>query len=95
MMSTKSVRVLCDVSCSWSDTPPRYRAYVNDELFTERTWIWTDSYLEELLQIQAPPGKYTIRYELVDPDAARLKVKNMRVEGGNAVLSKNILEILP
>ena len=94
-MFTKSVRVLCDVGCGWDGTPPRYRAYVNDELFTERTWVWTDSYLEELLQIQAPPGKYTIRYELVDPDSARLKVKNMRVDSGDAVLSKNILEILP
>jgi len=94
-MSTKFVRVVCDVTCGWSGTPPRYRAYVNDELFTERTWIWTDSYLEELLQIQAPPGKYIIRYELVDPDSARLKVKNIRVEAGDAVVGKNILEILP
>lgn len=92
-MRTQYVRVLCDVHCDWQGTPPRYRAYLNDELFTERTWIWNDVYLEEAFQIEAPPGKYTLRYELVDADSAKLKVKNMRVDKGNADIHKGILEI--
>jgi hypothetical protein len=41
-------------------------------------------YLEEILQINAAPGKYTIRYELVDGynNNASLKIRNMRVEHG-------------
>jgi hypothetical protein len=41
-------------------------------------------YLEEMLQINAAPGKYTIRYELVDGynNNASLKIRNMRVEHG-------------
>lgn len=74
------VRVTCDVHCTWSKHPPRYRAYVNDELFTERTWIWQDTYLEETFQILAPPGKYLIRYQLVDTKRAQLEVRNYRVE---------------
>jgi hypothetical protein len=100
-MPTQFVQVVCDVSCTWSGTPPRYRAYVNDELFTERTWIWTHTYLEELFQIKAPVGKYTIKYELVDTESATLKVKNLRMhpsQDGQAVhgtVSKHTLEILP
>jgi hypothetical protein len=41
-------------------------------------------YLEEMLQINAAPGKYIIRYELVDGynNNASLKIRNMRVEHG-------------
>ena len=52
-MTKKFVRVVSDVYCTWEGLAPTYRVYVNDELFTERTWIWTQDYLEEMLQIQA------------------------------------------
>lgn len=79
-MTKKFVRVLADLHCDWEGLAPTYRAYVNDELFTERTWIWTNSYLEEALQIQAEPGTYTIRFELVPPFLATLSVRNLRVD---------------
>lgn len=94
-MTTHFVQVLCNVSCNWSGEPPRYRAYVNNELFTERTWIWNNMYLEEMFQIQAAPGMYVVRYELVDTDSAELRVKNFRVKTGPATIRKNILEIMP
>ena len=93
-MDSKFVRVLCDVYCDWEGLPPVYRVYVNDELFTERTWIWNDVYLEELLQINAPPGEYHIRHELVPPHLANLRVLNVRVEVGDAhMIGNNLLGI--
>jgi hypothetical protein len=83
-MSREYVQILCDVNCEWEGLPPTYRLYVNDELFAERTWVWTNEYLEELIQIQAEPGKYQIRYELVPPHLAQLTVENFRVEHGPA-----------
>jgi len=96
-MSKKFVRVLCDVHCDWEGLPPVYRVYVNDELFTERTWIWQDEYLEEDLQIEADPGEYNIRYELVPPYLAKIRVDKIRVASGNASIIKdaNILRINP
>ena len=68
-MGTEFVSAVCDVHIKWKGgPPPRYRCYVNDELFTERTWIWTDQYLEENLQIQAEPGHYVVRFELLDSE---------------------------
>lgn len=94
-MQTHYVRILCDIYCKSDERGPRYRIFVNDELFTERTWVWEHSYLEEALQIEARPGGYPIRFELVEPDVGRLKVKNLRVDHGPAVVRKgDILEIL-
>jgi len=59
---------------------------VNEELFTERTWIWSDVYLEEMFQISAPPGRYTIRFENVDPELGIIKVRNFRVDGPGRML---------
>jgi hypothetical protein len=81
-MQTYFVRVECDVTAKVQVEPLRYRAYVNNELFAERTWIWTNSYLEENFQIQARPGIYPIRFETVDADHGRIKVRNHRVTTG-------------
>ena len=92
-MTKKFVRVLADVNCEWEGLNPVYRVYVNDEMFAERTWYWTNEYLEEMLQIEAFPGNYTIRFELVSPHLAKLAVKNIRVDYGPAVMENNVLRI--
>jgi hypothetical protein len=88
-MDKKFVRILADIDCEWEGLDPSYRVYVNDELFAERTWIWTDSYLEELLQIDAEPGEYILRWELVNPHLAHLVVNNVRVDFGPGSIEKN------
>lgn len=90
-MTKKFVRVVSDLHCEWQGLPPTYRVYVNDELFGERTWIWTQHYLEEALQIEAEPGKYWIRYELVPPTLAEFRVENMRVVTGPGSIKSNSL----
>ena len=87
-MQTEFVIAVADVNCEWMGESPRYRCYVNDELFTERTWIWQDMYLEEALQIQAEPGCYTVRYELVDTSNAKLNVSNFRIKIGPATVDQ-------
>jgi hypothetical protein len=88
------IRVLCDVDCSWTETPPVYRVYVDDELFAERTWRWRDEYLEEMIQIEAEPGEYVISYELVYSPGATIRVLNMRVDYGPGKIKGNLLKIL-
>ena len=92
-MAKNFVRVLCDVDCDWEGLPPIYRVYVNDELFTERTWTWTDQHLEEMIPIEAEPGEYTISYELVPPHLASIHVENMRVDYGPGTVENNVVRI--
>lgn len=39
-METSHVNVVCTVLVEALAHPFRYRVYVNNELFTERTWLW-------------------------------------------------------
>ena len=93
-MSKKFVRVLADVHCDWEGLPPIYRVFVNDELFAERTWtLNSNQFIEELLQLEAEPGTYTVRYELVPPNLAQLTVENLRVEHGPATIKGSKIRI--
>jgi hypothetical protein len=89
------VRLLCDVNCEWQGSAPRYRVFVNDELFAEREWRWTDSALEELIQIQAEPGEYVVRYQLLPHDSAELTATNLRVDYGSADVDQSTVTIHP
>ena len=92
-MTRHYIKVLFDVHCDWQGPAPDYRIYVNDELFTERTYNFTDAYLEEMLQIEAPEGNYKIQCEIVPPAFAHLRIENMRVEHGPATIKGNTLRI--
>ena len=93
-MTKQFIRVLCNIDCEWESFQPIYRTYVNDELFAERSWIWKEHYLEEMLQIQAIPGKYSVRVESLDA-TAKFTTSDFRIEHGPAKWRNNILEILP
>ncbi len=82
-MNRQSVVVRADVSVEWQGDPPNYRVYVGNEMFTERTWIWQEQYLEEMLVVNAPPGKYNLRWELVPPAQGKIEVTNIRIEHGS------------
>ena len=93
-MTQQFVRVLADVHCDCTpDQRPIYRLYVNDELFTERTWIWENAYLEEVIPILAEPGDYVIRYELVPGTSAGLNIQNLRVAEGSATIQDSTVRI--
>jgi len=95
-MEKQFVQVSCNVHVDWSGAQaPAYRLYINDELFTERSWKWRGYFLEELIQIEAVPGKYRIKYELVQPHRAVLSITNMRVvQGPGRIKGDDILRIL-
>jgi hypothetical protein len=111
-MKTVFVKAVFDINCKIfnharkNNIMPVYRVFVNDELFTERTWIWEDVYLEEILQIQAAAGQYQVQLQAVMPEYHKFTVSNHRIEHGPAQwigpivgpgcwLNNHYLEILP
>ena len=63
---------------------PRYRLYINDDLITERTWIWDmQTYIEEDLRVEVDKGiNHTIRLELIKDDPMHLSqfgLQNLRI----------------
>ena len=95
IMQEKFVKVVFDHYCDWQGDPPVYRIYVNDELFVERRYRWTqDLYLEETLQINAPPGDYMIRLIPLADFGVLHTTRNLRIEYGPAhVEDDNLIRI--
>lgn len=80
------VEATCEVHCKWSYDAPRYRLFVNDELFAERTFLWPRAHLLEKIVLNAPPGHYIIRTELVDDKFASIRMRDLTVKSGPAVI---------
>ncbi len=94
-MRKQFVKVNIDLFCDWKRVPPVYRLYVNNELFTERTYIWGGTqYIEENISLDAAPGKYVIKVDnLGDPDC-QFKIRNIKVITGPAqILDSKTFEI--
>ena len=89
MMQTFEVGATCLVFCEWYHRPPRYRIYVADELFCERTWIWEGVYLEENLTLNAEAGKYRVRLEMVDPEHSKIRLQDLAVSYGPAIIAND------
>jgi hypothetical protein len=82
-MKNTFVKVEVDLFCDWKKAPPVYRLYINHDLFTERTYVWgATQYLQEIISLDAPPGRYTIRVDnLGDPDC-QFKLRNLTASVG-------------
>jgi len=95
-MSDKFVKIRFTVYCEWQGIAPEYRIYVNDELFTQRTYnIPRDKRIKEMLQIESSPGMYTIKLEAVGPQVNEFTISNTYCEYGPAtIINNNTFEIL-
>ncbi len=92
-MQKQSVQISYDVHCDWSGPPPRYRLWVDHELFTERTFNFVQSYLEEIIPIDAVPGDYVIKYEIIDSNG-HISAHNPKVISGPAeFVAHNVVRI--
>ena len=93
-MNKTFVRVSFDIETEVAGFPPRYRVYINDELFTERPYYAeSHEYYEETLQVEAQPGEYTVRFEPLN--GAQFRVGPLRVlYGPGAATEKNKFRIL-
>ena len=65
---------------------PKYRLYVNDDLISERTWIWNmQTCIEEDVRVEVSPGvNHTIRLEIIKNDRmhlAQFGLQNLRIDG--------------
>lgn len=88
VLDKKDVAMQIDIHCQWYKSPPMYRLYVNNELFSERNYIWqAGEFLRENLVISAPPGQYTVRIET--PSDFNFKLRNLRCTHGNAQIIDN------
>jgi hypothetical protein len=65
---------------------PKYRLYVNNDLITERTWIWDlNTFIGESMYVDVPSRvSHTIRLELIKTrsmDLAQFELQNLKING--------------
>jgi hypothetical protein len=95
-MRNKFVKINFDLHCDWKKAPPNYRVYVNHELITERTYIWgITQFLQENIQLNAPPGKYNIRVDNLGDPECQFKIRNLSAATGPVqVIDSKTFEIV-
>lgn len=81
----KFVMASFEIDCRDHRPPPVYRIWLGEQLFMERCFDFRELWLQEVLQILAPPGEYVLRVECVNKHISDLKLWNFQVEKGPAV----------
>lgn len=73
--------ITVDIFCQWEAEPPAYRVYVDDELLTERTYLWrnTDQFVRENIVIAATEGLHQFRLESVDSNFTGFHWQNFTI----------------
>lgn len=69
-----------------ADENSKYRIYLNDELLTERDWIWSqDIYIREHIEVEVEKGlMHNIRVEVIKSNPmylTQLALRNLIVNG--------------
>jgi hypothetical protein len=73
-------RIIVDVYADWGDTPPRYRIYVDNDLLTERDFIWDNrTFIRENIIVNLESGTHTLRVEHINNGTIR--AENVTVDG--------------
>lgn len=60
------VSIKADVYCDHTmDGAPVYRIYVDNDLLTERSWIWPayEIFIRENIEVDVEPGEHQLRIE--------------------------------
>lgn len=76
--------------CEWNHIPPSYRLYFDDELMTERTYIWKneDNVLQEQVHVEADTTiPHTIKIEQLEPKTGKFEVKQLETVTGEDTLT--------
>lgn len=85
----KDVNIVVQIHClqpSWIEfEKPKYRLYINDDLITERTWIWNfNTFIEEDLWASVPENvNNLVRIETIKERShlAQFGLQNFKVGG--------------
>lgn len=77
----KTVKVQFDLMCEKSVDKLGYRVMINDELMTERDYIWdnTVEYVRECVPLQLEKGVHVLRIDNLRPNDGTFHINNLTV----------------
>lgn len=82
-----------DVYASWGDVAPRYRIYVDNDLLTERDFIWngTEQYIREHMIVNLKAGVHTLTVEQINTGGT-IRTENVTLDGAPSYYEFTIAE---
>lgn len=71
-----------DLYCGDHATKPGYRVYINDDLLTERTYLWNNAeeFVQEHCELRLPAGTHRLKIQSVN-GAGEFIAKNVVLNG--------------
>ena len=74
--------ITVDVYARQGDQPPRYRIYVDNNLLTERDFVWPghEIYIKENILVNLEPGQHNLTVEQINSFGS-IQAKNVTVNG--------------
>lgn len=87
----QDLRIEVDVYCDWQTEPQAYRLYINNDLFTERTYIWRNpnQWVREILIAGLESGEHTITLEPVNSEFRGFRLLNFAINNEFQDLQNN------
>ena len=78
----QDLRIEVDILCEWQTEPQAYRLYIDNDLYTERTYIWRNphQWVREILVAELPPGKHTIQIQPVNSKFPGFRLANFALD---------------
>jgi hypothetical protein len=93
----KEYKINVDVFCYKSDTDEKkdYRLYVDDDLITERSYVWRNrrtpqesgQFVRENIWVNLAPGEHEVRIESLDPNFIGFILQNILVDNEPAQMT--------
>jgi hypothetical protein len=83
-----------DIHAHWNDEPPVYRIFVDEELFTERTFGWQSfrTFIREHIYCNLDNGLHSVKLEHLGRDC-RFDLVNLKLN--NHLIDAKFLDIQP
>lgn len=81
----KQYTITVDVYGKWGDVQPRYRVYLDNELMTERDFIWPghEIYVRETILAKLKPGAHRLVVEQITAQG-KIEARNVLVNGNSS-----------
>jgi len=78
----QDLRIEVDVYCNWQTEPQAYRLYIDNDLYTERTYIWRNphQWVREILIAELTPGSHSITLQPVNNQFNGFTLVNFAVD---------------
>ena len=91
----QDLRIEVDVLCDWQVEPQAYRLYINDDLYTERTYIWhnPNQWVREIIVAELAPGHHTIKIQSVDSKFPVFRLANFSINNNFQILQNGTFTV--